>query len=243
MKLKSPIPHQDPEPTVLKRRHPFRQRLARKLPLKTLLLLVAIGAALPFAAPWLSVLWDYDRLRLVLRQLGPWATLIFMGLHIIATVLGIPGVILTMAGGICFGLVWGSIWSLIGATLGAIAAFSLSRYWMHSWFNRKWSHHNLFQSLNRMVSDRPFWFMLTIRFAPISPFNLVNFLLGLTHISIRPYALGTFFGILPGVIIYTWFGRAGYMALHGEDWQPFMLAASVLTLLSAIPLVCRRRTA
>lgn len=227
-----------PPPLTLK-----RARLWRKLwSPKVLILLFALGCLSPFAPSLLPLLWDYDRLTLALESLGPWATIIFVGLHIFATALGVPGVILTMAGGICFGLLWGSFCSLIGATLGAIAAFSLSRYWMHGWFNRKCSQHPLLQSLNRMVRDRPFWFMLTVRFAPISPFNLLNFLLGLTHIPIQPYALGTFLGIIPGVIIYTWFGEAGYMALHGKSWLPLLLAGSALTALSAIPLLLRDRT-
>ena len=222
---------------------PIVQRLKKRLRSpQGFLLLFALGLAIPIAINWFPLLWNYEQLQLSLDALGPWATLIFLGLHIIATVVGIPGIVLTMVGGVFFGLWWGSLWSLIGATLGAIAAFSLSRYWMHGWFERHCSHLGLLKSLNRMVRDRPFWFMLTIRFAPISPFNLVNFLLGLTHIPLRPYALGTLVGIIPGVIAYTWVGEAGYMALHGSSWLPLAGAGLVLAILSALPLLFNRRT-
>ena len=234
-------------PSLDKRRQPLHRgqainrRLAWIRSPKVMVLLFGAGLLIGTAQKWLPLLLDYDRLRMVLEYLGPWAALIFIGLHIFATALGVPGVILTMAGGIFFGLVWGSLWSLIGATLGAIAAFGLARYWMHDWFNRHCNQHPLLKSLNHLVSDRPFWFVLTVRFAPISPFNLLNFLLALTHIPIRPYAIGTFVGIMPGVIIYTWFGEAGYMALQGAGWQPLLLSGSALTILSAMPLILRRQ--
>ena len=209
---------------------------------KNLMVLFLLGITIAFAKDWFPFLLDFERLSTTLETLGPGAGFMFMGLHIFATVVGVPGVILTMVGGICFGLVWGSLWSLFGATLGAIAAFGLARYWMHGWFNRNCGHYALLQSLNRMVRDRPLWFVLTVRFAPISPFNLLNFLFGLTKISLQPYTLGTFFGIIPGVIIYTWFGHAGYMALQGQGWIPLVLAGSALATLSAIPLLLRRQS-
>lgn len=233
-RLKTPQNPNRSQPPLQKRR---RSRLGSP---KTLFCLVALGVTLALAKDWLPFLLDFERLSMTLTDLGPWSGLIFMGLHIFATVVGVPGVILTMVGGIYFGLFWGSLWSLFGATLGAIAAFGLARYWMHDWFNLRCGHHALLKSLNQMVSDRPLWLVLTIRFAPISPFNLLNFLLGLTKISLKSYTLGTFFGIIPGVIIYTWFGHAGQIALNGQGWMPLALAGSALAALSAIPLLLRK---
>ena len=45
--------------------------------------------------------------------------LIFLVLYTVVTILGIPGTILTIVGGLIFGLSWGTFWSVIGATLGA----------------------------------------------------------------------------------------------------------------------------
>ena len=233
-----------PSSEISKTAQTTKKQWLRRIPLrspKLWVMLFLIGLLIPFSSEIWSVVWDSEQLTMTLQGLGMWASLIFIGLHILATAMGIPGVILTMAGGICFGLFWGSLWSLVGATLGAIAAFGLARYWMHGWFQRNCSKHPLLKSLNRMVTERPFWFMLTLRFAPISPFNVLNFLLGLTQISLKPYAVGTFLGIIPGVIIYTWFGQAGYMALHGKGWLSLILAGSALAALSAIPLFLRNR--
>src|SRR5215471_5161079 len=61
-------------------------------------------------------------------QLGPWGAIIFIATYILATVLFIPGSVLTLGAGALFGVVWGSIYVSISATLGATCAFLVSRY-------------------------------------------------------------------------------------------------------------------
>ncbi len=89
---------------------------------------------------------------------------------------------------------------------------------------------------NQAVKDQPISFVLAVRFAPISPFNVVNFLFGLTPIHWFYYTVATFFGIIPGTLAYTWLGTSGVEALEGGDRLPFFLALGLLTLLSLIPL-------
>src|SRR5262245_34794691 len=60
-----------------------------------------------------------DLLRKVLDwigQLGPWGAIIFIATYIAATVLFIPGSVLTVGAGAIFGVVWGSIYVSISAT-------------------------------------------------------------------------------------------------------------------------------
>ncbi|NEQ83700.1 MAG: TVP38/TMEM64 family protein, partial [Moorea sp. SIO2I5] len=45
-----------------------------------------------------------------LEELGHWAICLFILVYALATVLGIPGTVLTIAGGTVFGLVWGTFW-------------------------------------------------------------------------------------------------------------------------------------
>jgi uncharacterized membrane protein YdjX (TVP38/TMEM64 family) len=61
-------------------------------------------------------------------KLGPWGPVIFLGLYVVATVLFIPGSVLTLGAGAVFGVVLGSIYVSISATLGATAAFLVGRY-------------------------------------------------------------------------------------------------------------------
>jgi uncharacterized membrane protein YdjX (TVP38/TMEM64 family) len=44
---------------------------------------------------------------------------------------------------------------------------------------------------------------------PLFPFNLLNYVLGLTRIRFVPYVLATAICMLPGAIAYTYVGYAG----------------------------------
>lgn len=188
----------------------------------------------------LSLLWNQDALAMLLHQAGPWKVGVFITAHIIATAIGVPGTILVLVGGAVFGLVLGTIWSVIGATLGAIAAFGLARYLFHDWFKERFSHHPRFQGLNRMIHRQGLRCVMTIRFAPISPFNVVNFLFGLTTVRLEAYAIGTLVGIIPGTLLYTWLGVSGMQALQGKSLIPLIVCLSLLALLSAIPVWVQR---
>lgn len=165
---------------------------------------------------------------------------LFLLAHVVATAIGLPGTILVIAGGAAFGLVWGTFWSTIGATLGAIIAFYLARFLMRDWIERRFGHHKALQRLNQTVQCHNLSCVLAVRFAPISPFNVVNFWFGLTPIKLKPYALGTFVGIIPGTAAYTWLGASGIKIMHGEGWLQLGGALCVLTLLSLLPIWIRR---
>jgi uncharacterized membrane protein YdjX (TVP38/TMEM64 family) len=189
----------------------------------------------------LKVLFDQKFLEQQLQQLGNWAICLFVLVYTLATVVGVPGTVLTVAGGAVFGIVWGALWSVIGATLGAIGAFWVARYLLRDLAEKWFGRHKYLQQFNEAVRDKPLNFVLAVRFAPICPFNLVNFLFGLTPISCLDYAIGTFFGIIPGTLAYTWLGVAGGTALQGGDRFPFFLALTFLTLLSVLPVWVKRK--
>ncbi|HBE19547.1 MAG TPA: TVP38/TMEM64 family protein [Cyanobacteria bacterium UBA11149] len=177
----------------------------------------------------------------ILQQWGNAAVCLFILIYTIATVLGIPGTILTIAGGAVFGLIWGTLWSVVGATLGAVGAFWAARYLLRDWAKRQFGDHKALVSFNQAVTDKPVAFVLAVRFAPISPFNIVNFLFGLTPIEAYHYTIGTFFGIIPGTIAYTWLGVTGDAAWRGGDSLPFFIALCFLGLLSLLPILVRNK--
>ncbi len=47
------------------------------------------------------------------------------------------------------------------------------------------------------------------------PFNLSNYLYGLTDVKLLPYVLATWLGTLPGTALYVYLGTAGKAGLGG----------------------------
>jgi rhodanese-related sulfurtransferase len=70
------------------------------------------------------------------------------------------------------------------------------------------------------------------------PFNLSNYLLGLTGIPLHQYVLATLVCMVPGGIAYTWLGHAGHAALTGES-DAIRYGLIALGLLAAIALLPR----
>ncbi len=122
-----------------------------------------------------------------------------------------------------------------------MGSFWAARYLLHDWIEKRFGAHPALVKFKGAVLDKPFSFVLAVRFAPISPFNVVNFLFGLTPIHWVPYSVGTFIGIIPGTLAYTWLGTSGSEAIAGGDRLPFFLALGFLTLLSIIPFLARKK--
>ncbi|MBW4470815.1 MAG: TVP38/TMEM64 family protein [Stenomitos rutilans HA7619-LM2] len=188
-----------------------------------------------------NLLFNQAFLVMELDDLGDYAALIFVLSFTIATTFGFPGNVATVAGGAVFGLYWGTLWSLLGATLGAVGAFLLARYFLHGWATQRFGQQALLQRINRAIEHKPMNFLLAVRFTPLSPFSLVNFLFGLTPIDLKTYTIGTFVGIIPLTIAYTWLGVTGKQAFSGGDHLPFFFALGVLTLLSVMPLLIKQK--
>ena len=166
------------------------------------LLLVIVVITLFYILPikkWLisSLLW--------VRSLGGWGVFAFLGLYNVATVLFVPGSLLTLGGGALYGVVWGSIYVFIAATFGAITAFFLGRYLSRQWVADRLSHQPQFQAIQAAVARSGLRIVLLTRLSPLFPFNLLNYAFGITTVSVRDYILGSV-GMLPGTVLYVYFG-------------------------------------
>lgn len=230
--MKTKIPHFH-NPKVTSQKFSKLKRFGVAIALLICLALCIIG---PF-----KVLFDQNFLVQYLQTYRYYAIALFLITYTIFTIVGIPGTLLTIVGGLVFGLFWGTFWSVVGATLGALGAFWTARYLLRDYTERKFSQHTALVKFNQAVIHQPIAFVLAIRFAPISPFNVVNFLFGLTPIHWIPYTFATFFGIIPGTLAYTWLGISGNRALQGSDRASFFLALGLLGILSVLPILAKKK--
>lgn len=181
-----------------------------------------------------------ENLQLLKTQLGVFAPLGYIAIYCIATVFGIPGTILTLSAGALFGPFLGTLWTVIGATLGATGAFLVARFVAGDWARRQFEKGDRLRRLSQGIEQDGFWFALSIRLAPVFPFNAVNYLFGLTPIKLPTYILATAIGIIPGSFAYNWLGQGGIQALNGgAPWQ-LVGALAALAVLSALPILLKR---
>ncbi|MGE5657752.1 MAG: TVP38/TMEM64 family protein [Actinomycetota bacterium] len=143
-----------------------------------------------------------------IEHLGIWGPIAFIAIYNFATVLFIPGSILTLGGGVLFGVVWGSIYVFIAATLGAICAFLIGRYFSRAWVAQQLENHPKFKAIDRAVAREGFKIVFLTRLSPIFPYNLLNYAFGVTQVSLKDYCLGSL-GMIPGTILYVYLGSLG----------------------------------
>lgn len=202
----------------------------------TLLLLFLLFVFTP-----LKVVFDATLFKSFIKQYQGYVEILFITIYSGLTVIGVPGTILTIVGGCLFGLWHGTLISIISATVGAFFAFLTARYLLQDFAQRKFSKNKQLSRFQTAVLKQPFSFVLTTRLIPISPFNLVNYLFGLTSINWFDYTFATFIGVIPGSFAYTWIGVSGEEAMNGGDRLSFFFALTFLALLSIIPLVYRKK--
>jgi uncharacterized membrane protein YdjX (TVP38/TMEM64 family) len=213
-------------------------KLAKKL--IVIFIIVDIAAAL-FFLPFRDWFAQFEQYVKSLGNLGPIA-MVFI--YVVTTILFIPGSALTIGSGTLFGLKTGFIVVLIGANLGALCAFLLARTLLREKV-AKWAESNpKFRSLDRAVGKQGFKMVFLARLSPVFPFNLLNYLLGLTAIPTRDYILANLFGMLPGIFLYVYIGAAARDAIAGTDpstgmYQQALKYVGLLATIAVVIIVTR----
>jgi uncharacterized membrane protein YdjX (TVP38/TMEM64 family) len=128
--------------------------------------------------------------------------------YILATVLVIPGSLLTLAAGFLFGLPMGVALVSVSSVLGAGAAFLVGRFFARDWVAGKIETQPRFAALDAAVGRRGFLIVFLTRLSPVFPFNLINYVYGLTGVKFRDYFFATWIGMFPVTVLYVYIGSA-----------------------------------
>ena len=106
----------------------------------------------------------------------------------------------------------GVAYAFVGATIGTTAAFLLGRHAARPIVER-WLHSApRFVAVDRAVSAQGRRIVFLLRLSPIMPFNLLNYALGLTTISVWDFVLAGV-GSLPSEFLSAYAGRVTGEAL------------------------------
>ena len=183
----------------------------RRLPLRLILLMLvaSLGGVLYFVfrdqlslaylAEHESWLREFKESNLIL------VILLAAGIYVVVTGFSFPGAaIFSVAYGWYFGFLPALAIVSICSTAGATIAFLLSRYFFRVPLQKKFGER--LQSFNQNLErDGPFY-LFTLRLIPAVPFFLINILMGLTPIRATTFWWISQIGMLPGTIIFVFFG-------------------------------------
>ena len=172
----------------------------------------------------------------------PAAPLVFLGVHIVASLIFFPRTVLAVAAGAMFGAWAGTLWAALGSTIGAAAGFLLARYVNGGLVDLE-SMRRLGPLLQR--AERGGWRAVAVlRLIPVIPHALTNYALGLTRLPLGAYAFGSLVGQLPMAIACADFGAAGERLAAGKaGWlAPTLIGLAVLGLSVLVPKLAARKS-
>jgi len=206
-------------------------------PLIFLALLVAAIAAVRLSGATQYL--QQDKLRALIDSAGAWAPAIYMLIYAVAPVLFLPGLPITIVGGILFGPFWGVVYTITSSTIGASLAFLVARYVARDWvaaklIGSKW------EKLDREVAKHGWKVVAFTRLIPAFPFNLLNYAFGLTKIPFVPYVVTTFICMLPACIAFIVFSSSLLELIRGKISPAFLLGIGLIVIVSLIPLFYKR---
>jgi len=182
---------------------------------------------------------DEDVLRGWISAFGIWGPLVYILIYMAGAALLVPGVALTVAGGVLFGPVWGSVYVLFGATAGSTLSFLIARYLGREWVEGLMDRHGRarFRELDESVRRQGWKIVAFTRLIPLFPYNLLNYAYGLTNVKFFHYLAATFVFMIPGVVAYVVFSSSILDVFQGRVSKEFVIGAALIIAVSALPVV------
>ena len=183
------------------------------------------------------------------------AVLVFIALYIVVVAFSLPGAaVMTLGGGFLFGLFPGALYNVLGATIGALAIFSAVKLGLGDYLHQKFLADNedgketFLEKMNKEIQESETSYLLILRLVPAIPFFLANLAPAFLGVSFRKFALTTFFGIVPGSVVYTSVGAGlGDVFAAGEapnlsiifEWH-ILGPILGLVVLAALPIIIKK---
>ncbi len=167
---------------------------------------------------------------------GNLAVLGYMSLHLIVSLsMVIPITPLAFASGLAFGAVMGAVYLMGAIFVSTTVVFLISRYLgrglLESFLRGK------FRDLDAKIEKNGFKTVLFLRLIPVIPYGVFNYLCGLSKIRFKDYFAATFLGLIPSVLIASFYGDwlVEVTGLSDLLSPKFLFATTLLLLRVSIP--------
>ena len=223
------------ERTVIPKQDQPKKRSWKPLIILILLAVVVAGVQLSGATRYLQ----QEKLQALIASYGALAPAIYILIFALAPVLFLPGLPITIVGGILFGPLWGVLYTITGATIGASLAFLVARYVARDWVAAKLTGPT-WEKLDSEVARNGWKVVAFTRLIPAFPFNLLNYAFGLTKISFVQYVVVSFICMLPACIAFIVFSSSLLGLITGKVSPTLLMGIALIVGVSLIPVLYRR---
>ena len=173
----------------------------------------------------------------------------FIAIYIVIVGFSLPGAtIATLTGGFLFATFPGALFNVIGATVGAAAIFLAARWGFGEKLGAKLEGSDgIVKKIKDGIDENQWSMLFLIRLVPAVPFFMANLILSFLQVPLRRFVVSTFFGIMPGTVVFTSVGAGlGEVFARGESpdlgiiFEPAILFPILgLSVLAALPIVIK----
>jgi uncharacterized membrane protein YdjX (TVP38/TMEM64 family) len=137
-------------------------------------------------------------------MLAPIGFMLIMALAIIIS--PIPSLPLSAVSGVIWGPYIGTLYAVVGAEIGAILAFLIARKLGRGLLAKFLGKHVVI--CNQCSESLLMWIIFLSRLFPFFQFDIISYGAGLTTISLKRFAVATFFGMIPVTFLVAFFGKS-----------------------------------
>jgi uncharacterized membrane protein YdjX (TVP38/TMEM64 family) len=130
-----------------------------------------------------------------------WAPLVVVAAYMPAILVMFPRWMITLAAVFAFGPWLGFLYGLTGMLLAAVASYLPGRLARRDTVRRLAGRR--LNRLSDVLRRRGVLAVAVVKLVPVAPFAVVNFVMGAMRIRFRQFILGSFIGILPGMLAAT----------------------------------------
>ncbi|ASM73353.1 MULTISPECIES: TVP38/TMEM64 family protein [Roseobacteraceae] len=199
---------------------PQKSALLRRLPLIVILVVAGIGAFTLRDYLSFDTLRDNRAALLAFRDDNYFLTALgFIAAYVLVVAFSLPGAtIATLTGGFLFGTVLGTAFNVTAATIGATLIFLAARHGLGAQLGAKLETSKGVVKRIKDGIDANQWSMLfLIRLVPAVPFFVANLVPAFMQVPLYRFVVSTFFGIMPGAVVYTSVGAGlGQVFARGD---------------------------
>lgn len=197
--------------------------------------------------PFLPLLKWLKALEATIESLGFLGYVLYGLLYLVAELLLVPGGILLIGAGYLFGPIVGMAVAWPASVISAAISFYLARHLARERVERYARRHRKFAAIDGAIAEGSWKVAVLMRFSPIVPFALTNYMYGLTKVGFAQYLGATALGMLPGAFVYVYLGAAGQSFERGDPhsvWHWALLGVGLVATVAAsvyLARITRRR--
>lgn len=226
------------------------QTILRRLPLIGIVIAAVLGAWFLSDILNFRTLADNQARLIAFRdQNYALAVVLFMSAYIAIVALSLPGAtIATLTGGFLFGLFPGTLYNVMAATTGACLLHLAVRAGLGDRLAKRMdASDGAVRRLKEGIDANQWSMLFLMRLVPAVPFFVANLIPAMVGVSLFRFAVSTFFGIIPGAVVFTSVGAGlGDVISAGQRpdlgiifTPPILLPILGIAALAALPILIR----